>query len=298
MLQLRDGEASVVVTPEYGGAILGWMDGRTPVLRRPVPDAILRGDVRGFGCFPLVPFCNRIAFGRFAWRGRAFQLDRNMGDHPHTIHGVGWQRTWSVQDVSDRCAKFALHHDAAGDRARAWPFPFDAVLSYRLSGKQLRIAMTVTNRHSEPAPAGIGLHPYFARGASVTLQFDAGGVWINGKDALPARHADVPAEWEHANGLAVGQARLDNCFTTWKREVRIGGIGGGVTIAADAAFRHLQVYTPAQSDCFCVEPVSHVPDAINRGDLPPGQAMHVLQPGESLSGSVTIALLPFPGPNA
>ena len=72
---------------------------------------------------------------------------------------------------------------------------------------------------------------------------------------------------------------------------RIGGIGGGVTITADAAFRHLQVYTPRQHDFFCVEPVSHVPDAINRPDLPPGQGMHVLQPGATLSGIITIALL-------
>jgi len=290
MLHLRDDDASVVVTPEYGGAILGWMDDRTPVLRRPVPEAILRGDVRGFGCFPLVPFCNRIAFGRFAWQGRAFDLDRNMGDHPHTIHGVGWQRAWSVRDVSRLATTLTLRHDAAGDRARAWPFPFDAALSYELSGTRLRIAITVTNRHPGPAPAGIGLHPYFPRVRGVTLQFDAGGVWINGADALPAQHADVPRAWDHANGLPVEQSRLDNCFTAWNRAARIAGIGGGVTIEAAAAFRHLQVFTPAGDDYFCVEPVSHVPDAINRGDLPPGHGMHVLQPGESLSGAVTIAL--------
>ncbi len=290
MLHLQDEAASVVVTPEYGGAILGWMDDRTPVLRRPVADAILRGDVRGFGCFPLVPFCNRIALGRFAWQGRAYQLDRNSGDHPHAIHGVGWQRNWSVGDVADRTASLTLDHDAVGDRARAWPFPFDAALTCTLSGKQLRIGMTVTNRHTDMAPAGIGLHPYFGRRAGVTLQFEAGGVWINGEDALPARHAEVPREWDHANGLPIGPARLDNCFTAWNRTARIGGIGRGVTITADAAFRHLQVYTPPQDDFFCIEPVSHVPDAINRTDLLPGQGMHVLQPGETLSGSVTIDL--------
>jgi aldose 1-epimerase len=288
MLHLQDGEASVVVTPEYGGAILGWMDDRTPVLRRPVPDAILRGDVRGFACFPLVPFCNRIALGRFTWKGRSYQLDRNFGDHPHTIHGVGWQRRWNVRDVTRRATTLALHHDATGDRA--WPFPFDAELSYALFGSQLRIGVTVTNRHSGPAPAGIGLHPYFARRAGVTLRFKADGVWISGSDALPIRHEPIPHEWDHANGLPVGRARLDNCFTAWNREARIDGIAGSMTIAADAAFRPLQVYAPPQYDFFCVEPVSHVPDAINRGAPPPGHEMHMLRPGESLAGSVTIAL--------
>jgi aldose 1-epimerase len=288
MLTLHDDEASVVVTPEHGGAALGWMAGRMPVLRRPAPDAILRGDVRGFGCFPLVPFCNRIALGRFAWRGRAYQLEHNFGDHPHTIHGVGWQRPWSIADVSNRSASLTLHHDAIGDSARAWPFPFDAALSYTLSDTRLRIAIRVTNRHSDPAPAGIGLHPYFGRCPGVTLQFKAGGVWINGEDALPARYTEVPREWDHADGLPIGGARLDNCFTAWDRTARIGGILGGMTLMADPAFRHLQVYAPPRHDFFCAEPVSHVPDAINRADLPSGQGMDVLLPGETLSGSVAI----------
>jgi hypothetical protein len=33
MLHLQDGEASVVMTPEHGGAVLGWMDDHRPVLR-------------------------------------------------------------------------------------------------------------------------------------------------------------------------------------------------------------------------------------------------------------------------
>ena len=295
MLHLRDDEASVVITPEHGGAILGWLDDRVPVLRRPVPDAILRGDVRGFGCFPLVPFCNRIGLGRFTWDGIAYQLDRNFGDHPHAIHGVGWQRQWDVQEVSERSATLTLRHDAAGDDARAWPFPFDVALSYTLSGPQLRIAMAVTNRHAGAAPAGIGLHPYFPRLADTALQFIAGGVWINGEDALPVQYASVPANWDHANGLPVGTAGLDNCFTNWNGKARIGGIGASLTIVVDAAFRHLQVYTPGQRDFFCVEPVSHVPDAINRTDLQSIQAMHVLQPGEVLAGSVTMTLLRHSG---
>ncbi|MGA3397668.1 MAG: aldose 1-epimerase [Acetobacteraceae bacterium] len=290
MLHLQDDQASVVLTPEYGGAVLGWMDDRTPVLRRPLPEAILRGEVRGFACFPLVPFCNRIGLARFAWQGRAYQLERNFGDHPHAIHGVGWQRSWSVGDVSHNAASLTLHHDAAGGRAGAWPFPFDAALACTLADTQLRIALSVTNRHTGTAPAGIGLHPYFGRRAGVTLQFQADGVWLNGEDALPARHVSLPRAWDHANGLPIGTARLDNCFTTWNRTARIGGIGGGVTITAGAAFRHLQVYTPPHDNVFCVEPVSHVPDAINRSGLPPGQGMHVLQPGETLSGSVTIDL--------
>ena len=44
MLLLQNDATSLVVTPEHGGAIVGWVHHAVPVLRRPIPDAILRGD--------------------------------------------------------------------------------------------------------------------------------------------------------------------------------------------------------------------------------------------------------------
>src|SRR5579864_3946041 len=96
MLTLQSGESSVVLAPEIGGGIAGWTFGSVPLLRRPQPDAILSGDVRGLASFPLVPYSNRIAQGRFHWSGEDHMLARNFGDQPHTIHGIGWQRAWQV----------------------------------------------------------------------------------------------------------------------------------------------------------------------------------------------------------
>lgn len=290
MLRLEMGQSSLVVMPESGGAILGWMNDRTHVLRHALPDAVITGNVRGMGCFPLVPFCNRIAYGRFTWQGVRYQIERNFGDHPHAIHGVGWQRRWQVENASDTSAAFTLQHDATGEHARQWPFSFLARLSYLALPRKLVVELTLTNLHSGPAPVGIGLHPYFPRRSGATLQFEAGGVWINGWDSLPSQHTKVPREWDHGTARPVGSVRLDNCFTAWNRRAQIAGIAGGITIEAQNAFRHLQVYTPSGEDYFCVEPVSHVPDAINRPALPTDQGMHVLEPGEILSGSVTIAL--------
>jgi aldose 1-epimerase len=287
MLRLELGDSSVVVAPETGGAVLGWLYRGTPVLRRATPEAVLDGNVRMFGAFPLLPFCNRIAHGRFTWEGRSYQLDRNFGDHPHSIHGVGWQQQWEVAATAD--ASVSLMLDYAGD-ARHWPFSFRAGLEYRLSEHGCQVTFYLTNCHSDPAPAGIGLHPYFPRAAGQTLRFDAGGVWLNDADSLPLQHNAVPADWEHRAPRPVGSVVLDNCFTGWSRRARIAGVAGGLTIEADAAFRHLQVFTPAGKDFFCVEAVSHVADALNRKELAADQAMHVLQPGETLSGSITFTL--------
>jgi aldose 1-epimerase len=286
MLTLRAGHLSLVLAPEYGGSIVGWTTGPVPVLRRPQPDAIMRGDVRGFGCFPLLPFCNRIAHGRFEWDGRSYELDRNFGDHPHTIHGVGWQSAWTLRAVSNDAATLTLVHKGVGAEARRWPFAFEAAQRVTLTEAGVVVILRVTNRHDADAPVGLGLHPYFPRAGNPTLRFVAAGVWQNGADSLPERNVAVPADWDHREGRDVGSTVLDNCFTDWDGRARIDVRTHVLTIEASAPFRHLQVYTPAGRDFCCVEPVSHVPDALNHA----GQSMDVLAPGETLEGRITLSL--------
>ena len=60
MLTLTSGESSIVVAPEHGGGIIGWMLGRTPLLRRALPQATVGANRHTMGCFALLPYCNRI----------------------------------------------------------------------------------------------------------------------------------------------------------------------------------------------------------------------------------------------
>jgi len=281
MLTLRAGESSVVLAPETGGALVGWTFSGAPVLRRALPEAIVQGNVRGLAGFPLLPFCNRIAWGRFRWDGLDYQLERNFGDHPHTIHGVGWQSGWTVESVSEAAASLGLQYHPD---PRRWPFAFAAALRFALTEQALHVTLRLTNRHSGPAPAGLGLHPYFPRSGFQDLRFRADGVWLSDANALPARHVPVPAEWDHSGGRRIGTVALDHCFTGWDGTVRLQGAGLSLTIEADAPL--LQVYTPEGQDFFCVEPVSHMPDAINRPEHP----MRVLGPGESMESGICFRL--------
>jgi aldose 1-epimerase len=121
-----------------------------------------------------------------------------------------------------------------------------------------------------------------------SLRFDAGGGWENGADALPDRHRPLRADWQHAIPRPVSESRLDNCFTGWDGIADIQAGPASLRIEASAVFRQLQVFTPSWADFFCVEPVSHVPNALNRPGLPADQAMHVLAPGETLAGTVRL----------
>lgn len=144
----------------------------------------------------------------------------------------------------------------------------------------------MTNRHTEPAPAGIGLHPHFSKTHDPALRFKAGGAWENGVDSLPSCHRPARGAWLFTKPRAISELRLDNCFTDWDGTADFRCGPASVRIEASEAFRQLQVFTPSWADFFCVEPVSHIPDALNHATLPADQTMHVLQPNETLGGSI------------
>jgi len=285
MLTLTDKRSSAVVTPEHGGSLLGWLRDGVPMLRRAAPAAVL-GDAHAMGCFPLLPYANRVAGARFDWQGTTYHLARNFGDRPHSIHGLGRERAWTLAGVAPSAVSLTLAHDPDA----AWPFAFESTLSYALSEGALVVTMTLTNRHAATAPAGFGIHPYFPRSPGATLQFHADDVWQNDRQSLPVSHGAIPADWSHEQPRDVAGVPLDNCFTGWDGVAIIAAGPASLRIEASSVFRNLQVFTPAAAAAFAVEPVSHAPDALNRPDLPSAQAMRALAPGETLRG--TIRLIP------
>lgn len=290
MLTLQAGEASLTLAPETGGAIVGWTVGPHHVLRPPLVDSVQRGTVRGMAAFPLVPYSNRIDNARFTFAGQSYQLARNFGDEPHSIHGVGWTSVWDVAEVSARAARLTLTFDARGEVARGWPFPFDAELRFALDPDQLTVALAMTNRHDQPAPAGLGLHPFFPRTDAATLRFAADGAWRNGADHLPSEHVPVPPEWNHDPARRVGSATLDNLFTGWDgtAEIALAPSPIVVRLSASELFRRLVVYVPEGKPYFATEPVSHRTDAINHQGEDTG--LRILAPGERLGGEIRFRL--------
>lgn len=286
MLTLRSGASSVVVAPEYGAGLTGWMLGRTPILRRALPQASVGGDPHAMACFPLLPYGNRIGLRHFTWRGVGHTLTANFPGHPHTIHGIGWQRAWTIETVGPQSVTLSLQHRPD----LCWPFAFSATVGYALSESGLTVTVALTNRHDAAAPAGIGVHPYFPKAGGPSLRFNAGGACVNGPDALPLRAAPLPEDWQHAAPRPIAASRLDNCFTAWDGTADVWAGAASLRIEASSVFRQLQVFTPSWADFFCVEPVSHLPNAVNQPDLPPEQAMHILPPNGTLAGTVRFTL--------
>jgi aldose 1-epimerase len=267
------------ISPEIGGAILSLTRGGVPVLRPTPAAAIEARDVHHTACYPLIPYANRIANGRFAWAGRDYTLAPNF-QGPHTLHGVGWRRPWRTLQATASLAVIALDHAPDAD----WPFAFTAHQRFELTERGLTVTQSVTNTAEQPAPAGLGLHAYFPRRPGERLAFRSEGAWTNGPDMLPAERI-TGAAWDFAGGRAVEAEALDNDIVGWDGRARLSASGAATTlIEADPGFGSLRVYTPAGRAYYAVEPVSHGADAIHHPQRP--GRMAVLAPGETLTASV------------
>ena len=62
-------------------------------------------------------------------------------------------------------------------------------------------------------------------------------------------------------------------------------------VSITSSLPYLVVYTPPQQDYFCVEPVSHVPNAIHMSE-PARHGVRALAPGETFSAWMRVDVSP------
>ncbi|HEV7370831.1 aldose 1-epimerase [Arenibaculum sp.] len=291
IVSLRAGDLAADLAPSIGGAVVSFRLGDLALMRPTPAGALAGGEVRLSSCYPLVPYSNRIARGRFAFGGETFELAPNFGDYPHSIHGNAWQAAWTVERADAASCVLSFMHDPAGMGASGWPFAYRAEQRVELAPDGLTIALSVENRDRRPMPAGIGLHPYFIRRPGTTLRFQAAAVWANGADSLPAKRTAIPAVWDFSSSRPLGWDFIDNCFAGWTHVAEIGHPNENLSIRIDAdqVFGHLVVFVPEGRDFFAVEPVSHMNDAVNRRDVPDA-GLVTLEPGGRLGGAVRFSL--------
>lgn len=266
-LVLQAGALRLALRPDLGGCIAGLWAGDVPVLRSVEPAALQAS--RPSGCYPLVPYSNRIAWRRFRWDGQDHQTQPNFDDNPHSVHGVGWLRPWTVVERTAAAARIALHHEPDAH----WPYAFDATQTFIVGPGSLEVRMSVTNRAGMTAPVGLGWHPYFPKRERSHLQIALSHRWDSGADQLPTarvEQADIDAP--------VAALGFDHCFDGWHGAARLGD--EAMQVSLTSSLDHLVVFTPTHRPYYCVEPVSHVSNAINLGD-PLAHGLRALAPGET-----------------
>lgn len=257
-VELTAGAARVVVDAECGGRIASFAVDQLELLVGAGDSAL------DWGCYPMAPFAGRVRNGRFKYKGREHQLERNLP--PHAIHGTVFDQPWKVEhaDVTDTVL--------VADLGERWPFAGRVVHRIRLAEDALELRLEVW-AEDEPFPASCGWHPWWrrrlSRGAPVELDLAAGSVWVRDDQGIPSGDLEPPppGPW-------------DDCFTDlagppvlrWE---------GAVELTVDTSCMDVVVFDEP-SHAVCVEPQTGPPDALRLTPV-------LVEPGLPLVAEATFA---------
>ena len=126
------------------------------------------------GCgIVLVPWPNRIENAAWDHHGTTMKLDVSDPANHGAIHGLLRNTSYEPVDVGDS----AVTLGATIYPQHGYPFTLDTFVTYRLAADGLHVTHRLVNVGSEPAPFGIGAHPYLRVGdipiADLTIHLDA-----------------------------------------------------------------------------------------------------------------------------
>jgi aldose 1-epimerase len=272
-LELHLAEWRLRIAPALGGCVMGFWMGETPILR-PAPRDIARAGQSA--AYPLVPFSNRIGQGQMTWQGRSYRLRNGFNAEPHALHGVGFMSAWSVIEQGAASALLRMTHSPD----EHWPFAFEAEQRFELVPDGLCHTISARSTDTRLQPMGLGWHPFFVRRPGSMLDVQVQTQWLSSEDKLPTAPRPV-------NGLhgPVAEMRLDHCFEGAGAVATLDDGALHITLASDS--RYWVVYTPEQAGDFCVEPVTHLNNAVQQPD-PLAHGLVALAEGGSLRQEVHV----------
>lgn len=276
------GDALAWIAPEAGANCIAFAVKRAGawvnLLFSAGPDA-LRARPTRFGLPLLAPFPGLLPGGRYAWRGAEYTLTPNAPDGRSFAHGFAHDRPWRVSRHTPSDVEMTLSLPEALNTAEraGYPFQIDLRARFGLEGGALRIDLDAVNYGREPAPVGLGLHPYFAVAA------------------LAEQREELVAELPPAKRLTlppVGTPMLEVFPDGGERPAaRLSAHRGGpaIELRISAGAAALAIFAPADQPSVSFEPTTCALSAMAQGEGGPA-GMPALAPGGRLTLSATLRL--------
>ncbi len=240
-----------------------------------VPWLPVARDSNLLGCYPLIPWANRVGGRGFHFRGQFHPLAPNRAGEAYPIHGNAWQRPWAVVARGPQHVVLELE-------TRLGSFAYAARIRYELDGGRLQLHLEVENRGQTTLPFGLGLHPWFPRTARTHLRATAAEVLRTGADLLPQAWEPLNAAVDFCRSHALPRDLVDNCFSGWDGQAEIVWPERGLALRMSCVPgpNYFQLYTPPKRAVFCLEPVTHPVNALNLPEDAPRRGLRDLGPGE------------------
>ncbi len=244
----------------------------------------------------LAPWPNRLTDGRYRYGDRDCQAPINEVSRHTAIHGLVRWLDWSLVAHDPRSVTLSC----VVRPQPGYEWQLDLQVTYALSEAGLVVTCQAVNADREPAPFGVGFHPYLTLG---TASVD--GLTLT----VPATSRLKPASPGSAQVLApvegtlqdftrprrIGSTQLDAAFGSLVRgddgravaRLQDPDSGRSLRLWVDDSFRYLMVYTADQvarperhRAAVAIEPMTCPPDAFRTG-----ADLIELEPGESWQGT-------------
>jgi aldose 1-epimerase len=194
---------------------------------------------------------------------------------------VAWQRPWEVVSASADQAELRYVHTPD----HHWPFAFELRQRFVLTPDALEVHLAFSNRAAHTQPVGLGWHPYFPKRQRSRMHAELSDRWESDAGTqLPTRRVPQPGIDGDVAHLA-----FDNCFEGWKGAARVRD--DKLSMRLTSSLPYLVVYTPGHSPYYCVEPVSHVSNAIHMAD-PAAHGLRTLAAGATFDAWMKLEVAP------
>ena len=254
---LQNKAIQIVVEPNLGGALKKFTFNGIDVLR---PNTTDDSVPQSQSLFIMMPYCSHIENGHFNYYGINRCVPPNQKNYVHPIHGDFWLNACEIAQQSENKIELRYTHK----KNQGFPFDYMATVTYSLKKNGLDITLSLYNPSELPMPCGMGIHPYFLHPKSAQIQFISSHIWHHQQDPIFDRPYPTPHEWDFAKTKALNES-FDTAFGGWdgvaniiypKEKLQIN-------ITAQDIFHHLILFAPEKADFFCLESVSHTPNAFN-----------------------------------
>jgi aldose 1-epimerase len=272
VLRWEDDGIEVEALPAIGARLHRVRAFGVDVLRTPADPAVHRDDPFFWGGFPMAPWCNRAPAEPLVVAGRRVDLPANFPDGT-AIHGEVYAAPWQA------VAGSTLRVEAGGG---AWPWRYGVEARLRVAPASFGLTLELRNLDDGPMPAGLGLHPWFAKPVQVAVP--ARRVFTdNLAPAAEAQPVEPPFDLRGLGAMADGLDATWTDLTThavelaWPRH----GVRATLRFGEQAAF--VTAASPPDQDAVAVEPQTHAPPALRRLTQAEPGAPTLLAPGDTLT---------------
>ena len=231
-----------------------------------------------WGSFVMAPWGNRIEGGTVRVGSREIRLHPNFSDGT-AIHGQVYRLPWEPQPNG----ALRVRVDDNG-----WPWAYEVSQLIGVADGRLQLDYALTNRSTDPMPAGIGIHPWFRGPVRVAIH----------ADAVYGRNTDSSPEPEPVHGpfdLRALREMPDGLDATWTDLARPpvhllwSALGVQATMNVTAPEVFIVAASPRSLEAIAVEPQTHAPQGLRRLLRHEPGALAMLGPEESLRMSVELA---------